>query len=524
MNSSKNPRIAYVDRKGWYLWLAAFSLIMAFAITVHVLHMQVLNILIENGDGDLWLRNGYYTGVGLSGLVIVFILYTAFKQVQLHSLRNSLADEESELGDVQARLSELSDLFQLATSLNLQISVDTIIGLIVRRVVATLRAQQASIMLYNPKTELLETRAYYGVEGEYASDAKIRLGEGIAGWVAERLQGVLLNDRPPHPEISKFYKPHRHITSALSVPLRVEDKVVGVLNVNRISHPEPFSERQRDILCIFAEHVGSVIERAGELERLNSRNRELETANARLGEVNRLKDVFLSTASHELKTPLTSVIAYAELLTDHEAALAPDQRKEFLGRLRDEAERLLGLIEDILDLTRLETGKIELKRRPMLLSHLVHSAVETVRPMSEKSRIALAEDYDDGQDMVEVDEVKLRQAVVNLVVNAVKFSPEGGSVLVRTVRDEAGLTIQVTDQGPGVAPEDLAQIFTLFGQGLRRASRGTGGLGIGLHLVKRVVEMHGGEVGVTSQIGEGSTFWIRLPSDATASGEVSHAA
>jgi len=500
-----------VERRGWYLWYAAFALILAFAATVHVLHLRLLAVLQSTGDAGVWLRNGYLTGIGLTGLVFLFILYTALKQLQLHRMHVTLTAEEAELEDLRARLSELTTLFQLATALNLQLSVDTILGIIVRRVVAALKAQQASIMLYNPKTELLETRAYYGVGGEFASDGKRRLGEGIAGWVAERREAMLLNDDDPHPDMRRHFKPERQITSALSVPLRVEDECVGVLNVNRISHPALFNDRQRDILKIFAEHVGVAIQRAITMGELQRKTNELERANVRLQEVNRMKDIFLSTASHELKTPLTSVIAYAEVLNDHAGDLSDEQSREFLGRLRAEADRLLGLIEDILDLTRLETGKIELKLQPMLLNQVVRTAVETVRPTAERQQVALDEDYDDEVDLADVDEVKLRQAVVNLIVNAVKFSPEGGTVGVRT-RGEAGeLVVEIQDQGPGVAPNEVAQIFSLFGQGVRGTPRGSGGLGIGLHLVKAVVELHGGTVGVESAVGSGSTFWIRLP-------------
>jgi nitrate/nitrite-specific signal transduction histidine kinase len=147
-----------VERRSWYLWFAAFSIILTFAATVHILHLRLLATLSETGEAGVWLRNGYFTGIGLTGLVFLFILYTALKQLQLHRMHLTLTEEEAELEDLRARLSELTTLFQLATALNLQLSVDTILGIIVRRVVAALKAQQASIMLYNPKTELLETR------------------------------------------------------------------------------------------------------------------------------------------------------------------------------------------------------------------------------------------------------------------------------------------------------------------------------------------------------------------------------
>ena len=214
----------------------------------------------------------------------------------------------------------------MSTALNLQLRLDTILEIIVRRVVSALHAQQASIMIYNPDTGDLETRATYGLESEFARHGKMRLGEGIAGWVAQRNEGVLLGPNPGTHELGRHFKNDRNISSALSLPLRFGDRCVGVLNVNRINHPDPFQDHHRDILSIFAEHIGAVIDRAEMVERLGTRSRELEEANLRLTETNHMKDHFLSTASHELKTPLTSVIAYAELLDDNEAKLLPSRR------------------------------------------------------------------------------------------------------------------------------------------------------------------------------------------------------
>jgi len=224
-----------------------------------------------------------------------------------------------------------------------------------------------------------------------------------------------------------------------------------------------------------------------------------------------MKDVFLGTASHELKTPLTSVIAYAELLDDHEGKLSRDQAREFVGRLRAEAQRLLGLIEDILDLSRLESGKLVMKPRALDITEVVRGAVETTRALAQKFGVAIEVEPAVGLPQLSVDEVKIRQVLVNLLVNAIKFSPRGEPVRVRTVLDGACVRVEVNDRGPGIEPDTATHIFELFGQAVPEDGETRGGLGIGLHLVKRITELHGGHVGVNSRPGEGSTFWIRLP-------------
>jgi len=499
-----------IRRRNWMLWAAVFAVVLALCAAVPMLYLPLVKALGQYDPSQI-SDSAYYFVVGLAGAVLIFCLFVALKQRELERMRESLVREAQETEHIRTRLLELSAMFQLSTTLNLQLRLPVVLEIIVRRVVSALRAQQASIMLYNIGSGHLETRAAYGLESEFTRDAKVPMGEEIAGRVAESGEGMLLNGAPDDPELTRHYKSDRNITSALSLPLRVGERCIGVLNVNRINHPETFEDHHREILAMFSEHVASVIERAEVLERLGSRSRELEEANVRLTQLNAMKDVFLSTASHELKMPLTSVIAYAELLDDQSARLSREQRGEFLHRLRTEAERLMGLIEDILDLTRLESGKLTIKQIPLPPNDVVRAAVETAVTLATKHDIRVREIYQDDLPELMIDEVKIRQVVTNLLANAVKFSPKGGEIVVRTSREPKCVRIDVTDRGPGVGPDEATHIFELFGRGSEGAVRPDAGVGIGLHLVKRITELHGGHVGVHSTVGEGSTFWVRLP-------------
>jgi signal transduction histidine kinase len=505
-------RARRIRRLSWLLWGLTFALLLSFTVAVPLIYLPALEMTQTDGSHEAQARVPiYYALVGLSGLVLLFCLYTTLKQRELENMRDALTGEEQETESVRSRLSELSAMFQVSTTLNLQLKLEVILEIIVRRVVSAMRAQQASIMLYNPESGDLETRASYGLESEFARHARKRLGEGIAGWVAERGEALLLNGDATGNALARHFKSDRNITSALSMPLRVGERCVGVLNVNRINHSEPFQDHHREILHMFAEHVAAVIERAEVLDRLGSRSRELEEANQRLTQLNQMKDTFLSTASHELKTPLTTVIAYAELLGEDETRVSAAQRAEFLRRLRAEAYRLMSLIEDILDLTRLESGKMVLKPVSVSPNVVARDAVETARSQAEKRGIVLREDYQGDLPELKLDEVKMRQVIVNLLVNAIKFSPEKSSVTLQTSREPKYVRIEVRDQGPGIKPEDATEIFELFGQSHDDERAGESGVGIGLHLVKRITELHGGLVGVNSTPGHGSAFWIRLP-------------
>ena len=524
MSNEPRRNLDRLNRRTWSLWVLAFSVILALTVTIPFLYVPLLQLVGADDQAELWIRNGPTAGWGLSGLMLVFCSYLIFKQRELNRMRDALHSDELELQDARTRLSEISALFQLSTTLNLQLQLDSILEIIVRRVIATLKAQQASIMIYDAESGQLETRASYGLESEYARGGKTPLGQGIAGYVAQSQRSVLLGPEAPSEEMGQHYKQNRKITSALSLPLSVGDRCLGVLNVNRIDHPDQFREHHRDMLRLFAEHVGAVIVRAEGMDRLSAHAQALESSNVKLAELNRMKDVFLSTASHELKTPLTSVIAYAEMLDEHEVALTAGQRGEFLSRLQGEANRLLDLIEDILDLSRLETGKLTLRRQAHSVNAVVRAALETARPMAAKHAIEMRVRLDDGLEAIELDEVKMRQVAVNLLVNAIKFSPENESVTIATRRDGEFAVLEVEDHGPGIRPEESEHIFELFGQGLREQDGRTSGLGMGLHLVKRITELHGGNVGVDSVPGSGSTFWVRLPLSAPATETVAAAA
>jgi signal transduction histidine kinase len=507
LSERPTSRFAGITRSTWWLWGTTFTVLIALTVTVTLLNLQTA----DGSTPTIWKLDARVAGSGLASLVLLFCLYVGLRQRELERTREALRREEAELADARTRLSEVSELFGVSTALNLQLRLEVILEIIVRRVVSTLQAQQASVMIVNPETGVLETRASYGLDSEFARNARQRLGEGIAGWVAERQQAVLLGPDESDPTFRQHYKHDRQISSALSLPLRVGDRCVGVLNVNRIFHPQPFREHHRDMLRMFAEHVGSVIERAEVMERLTTRTQVLERSNLQLSELNRMKDVFLSTATHELKTPLTSVIAYAELLEDPEHRLTPAQQAEFLRRLHAEATTLLGLIDDILDLSRLETGKLVMQRESASVNDVVRAGIETTQALADKHGIVLEEEFDADLPALSLDIIKMRQVVVNLLANAIKFSPAGSRVTACTRSEDGFVIIEVMDQGPGVAPEDAVQIFELFGQGTRAREQRTGGLGIGLHLVRRISELHGGHVGVQAGPNGGSRFWVRLP-------------
>lgn len=522
-DSHSRPNRDRLHRAGWLLWGSTFLVLLALTAVVPVLYVPLTEL--AQRDEDLhWIRDAYPALVALVGLVLLFVLYTALKQAELHRTREALEREEREKASVRDRLSEVSALFQVSTTLQAPMRLEVILEIIVRRVVTTLGAQQASVMILDPETGVLETRASYGLEAEFSRGAQRRMGEGIAGWVAMRREAVVLGQRAPGDELGRHYKENRHITSAVSLPLLLGERVLGVLNVNRINHDESFVDTHVEVLRTFAEHVAAVIDRAATLERLGDRARRLEADNEKLADLNRMKDVFLAAATHELKNPVGSVLAYADLLEDEDGRLTKEQGREFLGRLRAEAQRLLALVDDILDLSRLESGKLPMQMRDVTPADLTRGAVQTNRALARKQGVELLDESSASLPALPMDEVRVRQALASLVGNALRGTPRGGRVVVSAREDAGWCRFEVTDQAPGIPPEQAAHLFELFQMDVAAGPSSTRvGEGISLHLVRRLAEMHGGHVGVDRGADGGNVFWIRLPSPAWVEASARHA-
>jgi PAS domain S-box-containing protein len=242
-----------------------------------------------------------------------------------------------------------------------------------------------------------------------------------------------------------------------------------------------------------------------------TRRKEAEFARlADAHEANQLKDQFLATLSHELRTPLNAIIGWIQVL-DHDAS-SPDRVRHAMDIIRRNARLQAQLIEDILDVSRIITGKLTIETQPLSVSALVEHVLSAVAPSAELKQIAVTREVPDHLPTIEGDQRRLQQVLGNVVSNAIKFTPEGGTVNVCCGVSGNAVTIDVCDSGAGIAPELLPYIFDRFRQGDSRSTRRHGGLGLGLAIARHLIECHGGEIRASSDgVGHGTTFHIRLP-------------
>ena len=249
-------------------------------------------------------------------------------------------------------------------------------------------------------------------------------------------------------------------------------------------------------------------------EELRRKAEELAADNRRMQEASRLQTEFLANMSHELRTPLNAIIGFTDLMHDGLAGPIAEQQREFLGDIRTSSRHLLQLINDVLDLAKIESGTLEVVPEPVDLTRVIGEVRDILRGVATERKLELELQLCPELGSATVDPAKLRQILYNYVSNALKFTPEGGRIVIRAAVTGAVFRIEVEDTGIGIAGEDLRSLFAPFRQLDASTTKRYQGTGLGLALTKRLAEAHGGKVGVHSVRGTGSTFWVELPREA----------
>jgi signal transduction histidine kinase/CheY-like chemotaxis protein len=256
----------------------------------------------------------------------------------------------------------------------------------------------------------------------------------------------------------------------------------------------------------------SLAQRKQAEEELKDKNVELEKQARRVQEANRLKSEFLANMSHELRTPLNAITGFSELMFDGKVGAVSPQQKEYLGDILSSGKHLLGLINDVLDLAKIESGKMEFCPEPVSIEKLIGEVRDILRPIAASKRIELQVEIETGIGQVITDPAKLKQVLYNYLSNALKFTPDGGRVSLRAkLEGSDALRVEVEDNGIGIRREDISKLFVEFQQLDSSMAKRSQGTGLGLALCKRMVEAQGGSVGVQSTPGKGSTFYAILP-------------
>ena len=404
---------------------------------------------------------------------------------------------------VERRVETLRRLHQFSRSAYRMTDLKEVLGRSTQAIAAFTNAERVWFHLYDANTNRLEAALpAWNVTEEMAGRLKVSVdARSIAGMVFRTGEAYCTNDLGQDPYSNRELQKLVGADNGVFVPLKTEEETLGVaVAVNR---PGGFGQEEIDAVTSFAD-----------LSSLLLRNARLYTTLVRtvdeLRHAGRLKDHFLQNVNHELRTPLTAIVGWTDLFEEQE--LDEKTLRRGLRQIRQSARVLLALIDDLLDLARLERGALTLDLKPVSLSEVIQRSVETVRMMSEARGVVLIlAPQPEPMPPVRADALRLQQILWNLLANAIQFTPQHGRVVVRVEREPERYLVSVEDDGIGIPEGELPHVFERFRQVDGSATRGHAGMGIGLALARNLVELHGGTIWASSVVGQGSRFTFAIP-------------
>ena len=488
-----------VDKRRTQLW--STSLFLVVAVTVAIALVYIGGDFIPEELRVFEDLTSWVVVVLVGGLALAFLVYVIEKEMSLRKLTGLLVEERVLSAALSNRLTEISALSEVGKAINTTLDLKDVLHMILSSSLELLGGTEGSVMLLDDDRTHLEVVSYRGPVMEPVVAGRAKVGEGIAGTVAARREPMLIHGSSVESNLEGKVHPERGIRSSMSVPLMRRDELLGVLNLNETEGRREFTEHDLEALGLFAEHAAIAIGNAALFEQ------ERETIQ-RLEELDRLKSDFVATVSHELKTPLTAIIGSATTLSKRASRMTPEQQATFVEMIERQGQRLLRLVQDILTTAHIESGMPKLRRELVDLRSATEVIVDDLRHSHPTREVVLRSDPETPK--VWGDLGALQQILSNLIENALKYSDEG-AVTVSLTETPTESVIAVSDEGRGISREQLAGIFDRFRQVDQSNTRGKGGFGLGLYIVKSLVDAHSGEIKVESEEGKGTTFRVHLP-------------
>jgi GAF domain-containing protein len=415
---------------------------------------------------------------------------------------------QARTGELTQSVEKLTALGEVSRAVSSTLDVETVLNTIVSRASQLAGAAGCSIFEYDAAAERFELRATHNDDTEFVEALRavpLRKGEGLMGRAAQMREPIQIPDitQPGAYQSSVRDTLIRFgYRALLSVPLLREDQIIGSLSFNRKA-PGEFPPEVVDVLKTFATQSALAVQNARLFREIADKSAQLEAAS-------RHKSEFLANMSHELRTPLNAIIGFSEILAEKMFGDINEKQTEYLQDILESGRHLLSLINDILDLSKIEAGRMELERSEFDLPNAIENALILVRERANRRGVKLASTIDKRLGMIGGDERKVKQVLLNLLSNALKFTPEGGRIDVGASLHDEVAEVSVADTGIGIAPADQDAVFEEFRQ-VGTADKKAEGTGLGLALSRKFIELHGGRIWVKSELGTGSTFTFTLP-------------
>jgi signal transduction histidine kinase/inosine/xanthosine triphosphate pyrophosphatase family protein len=417
-----------------------------------------------------------------------------------------LAELRQRTDELSRSVGELKVLGEVSQAVNSTLDFETVLETIVTKAVQLSGTDAGAIYVFDQQQREFNLRSTYGMDQELIATLRQRqVGRDNPNLVLSMSKGepIQVADlREEAPSTLNQIILRAGFRARLAAPLLHSGGVVGMLVVRRRS-PGAFAPNTVDLMKTFAAQSVLAIQNARLFHEIEDKSHQIEAASKH-------KSQFLANMSHELRTPLNAILGYTELILDGIYGDAPEKMGSVLERVQANGKHLLGLINDVLDLSKIEAGQLTLSLADYSLADLVQSVYVAVEPLASQKNLTLTTEIANGLPTGYGDERRLAQVLLNLVGNAIKFT-EAGEVAITAAQNNGSFRVAVRDSGPGVDPAHQTKIFEEFQQVDNTSTRQKGGSGLGLAISKRIVEMHGGRIVVDSTLGKGATFTIKLP-------------
>jgi signal transduction histidine kinase len=482
--------------------LASFLIGRRVVRPVQVLRQGAAHI----GAGALNHRIHIQTGDELQALAEEFNHMAAQLQESYAGLERRVEERTRELARSVEELQALSEVSQAVSS---TLDLQTVLTTIVARAVQLSGANGGVIYEYDEVGQAFYLRATHGAEADLMQALQaepISLGEGAIGHAAATRAPFqvpnILDEQVPVLKRVRSVLAQSGYCSLLALPLLIEQRIMGGLVVWR-QESGSFPIGVVNLLQTFASQSTLAIQNARLFREIEARGHELAIASKH-------KSQFLANMSHELRTPMNAILGYTELITDEIYGEVPEKIREVLERVQQSGQHLLGLINAVLDLSKIEAGQLVLSLADYSMQDVVQIVFTSVESLSAEKQLTLDITVPPDLPLGRGDEQRISQVLLNLVGNAIKFT-EDGEVGVQVTAADGAFTVAVSDTGAGISEADQQKIFEEFQQADTSSTRKQGGTGLGLSIAKRIIEMHGGRMWVESSLGKGSTFWFTLP-------------
>lgn len=520
-----------VQKQDWQMWILVLSVFLVFAafIVLVIFYSDLQQLYEEQID----VRMFNFLLLGFVALSLLFIGYVILKEFSVKKLQKDLIEQRITSQVLERRLTDLQAVFEVTTLVNSEMELSGILDTISSKALRALGGDQSSLFLYDPKIDKLRCESVWGPLSEVVKNAEVEIGESVIGWVMQHGKPLHLGEDLNEGHFPNFIKKDKKINASLCVPLMVQNKAKGVLNISQFDPGKKFTETDLKLVSIFAENAAISIEKAELYERLKKQAETLENAYCELkstqnrliqSEKLRALGNLASGVAHDFNNILAAIMGRTQLLLrEVEGTAIPENNKQNLLKWLKVMEQLTNdgaeTVKRIQKFARTYRATSEKEFKPMDLNAIVLEAVEITRPKwkdeAQLKGIPIEVETELGElSQFLGDPTEMREVLTNLIFNSIDALLDGGRIKISTRMRDGKLEIKVTDNGLGMIEEIKNLVFEPF-----FTTKKDKGNGLGLSVAYGIISRHNGQIAVESEPGEGTVFTITLPDYRTAEGE-----